>query len=73
VSSSRVGPITVALEGVETTTAAATRVLSDGSVEDASSVTKGDFQVTLTGGGDDAAPVTGTMTVEVRSETRRLS
>lgn len=73
VSSSRVGAITVALEGVETTTASATRVVSDGSVRDASSLTKGDFQVTLTGpGGDEAAPVTGTMTVEVRSETRRL-
>ncbi|MEA2686153.1 MAG: hypothetical protein QOE93_1348, partial [Actinomycetota bacterium] len=46
---------------------------SDGSVQAASSLTKGDFQVTLTGpGGDDAAPVTGTMTVEVRAETRRL-
>ena len=73
VSSSQVGNITVALEGVETTTATATRALSDGSVQKASSLTKGDFQVTLTGpGGDDAAPVTGTMTVEIRSETRRL-
>jgi len=73
-SSSRVGFITVALEGVETTNASATRVVSDGSVNSAESLTKGDFQVTLTGpGGDDAAPVTGTMTVEVRSETRRLS
>ncbi|MEA2901719.1 MAG: hypothetical protein QOH36_1606 [Actinomycetota bacterium] len=74
VSSSQVGNITVALEGVETTTATATRALSDGSVQKASSLTKGDFQVTLTGpGGDEAAPVTGTMTVEIRSETRRLS
>ncbi len=74
VSSSQVGNITVALEGVETTTATATRALSDGSVQKASSLTKGDFQVTLTGpGGDDAAPVTGTMTVEIRSETRRLA
>ena len=74
VSSSQVGNITVALEGVETTSATATRALSDGSVQKASSLTKGDFQVTLTGpGGDDAAPVTGTMTVEVRSETRRLA
>jgi hypothetical protein len=73
VSSSKVGAVTVALEGVETTTASATRELADGSVHSASSLTKGDFQVTLTGpGGDDAAPVTGTMTVEVRSETRRL-
>ena len=73
VSSSKVGNITVALEGVETTSASATRALSDGSVQKASSLTKGDFQLTLTGpGGDDAAPVTGTMTVEIRSETRRL-
>ena len=73
VSSSQVGSVTVALEGVETTSASATRALSDGSVYDASSVTKGDFQLTLIGpGGEDAAPVTGTMTVEVRSETRRL-
>ncbi len=74
VSSSQVGNITVALEGVETTSATATRALSDGSVQAASSLTKGDFQVTLTGpGGEDAPPVTGTMTVEIRSETRRLS
>jgi len=74
VSSSKVGQITVALEGVETTTASATRALSDGSVQDAESLTKGDFQVTLIGpGGEDVAPVTGTLTVEVRSETRRLS
>ncbi len=73
VSSSRVGNVTVALEGVETTSASATRALSDGSVQEASSLTKGSFQVTLTGpGGDDAAPVTGTMTVEIHSETRRL-
>jgi len=73
VSSSQVGNVTVAIEGVETTSASATRALSDGSVQAASSLTKGDFQVTLTGpGGDDASPVTGTMTVEVRSETRRL-
>jgi polyisoprenoid-binding protein YceI len=73
VSSSLVGQITVALEGVETTNASATRMLSDGSVKDASSLTKGEFQVTLTGpGGEDAPPVTGTMTVEVQSETRRL-
>ena len=72
VSSSRVGAITVALEGVETTNASATRALSDGSVHTASSLTKGDFQVTLIGPGGEDAPVTGTMTVEVRSETRRL-
>jgi len=73
VSSSQVGNITVALEGVETTNASATRVVSDGSVQSASSLTKGEFQMTLTGpGGDDAAPVTGTLTVEVQSETRRM-
>lgn len=73
VSTSQVGSVTVAIEGVETTSATAKRALSDGSVQEASSLTKGEFQVTLTGpGGDDAAPVTGTMTVEVKSETRRL-
>ena len=64
--------VTVALEGVEVTEATSTRSLSDGAIHDATSITKGTFQLTLTGPGDNALPVTGTSSVEVRSETRRL-
>ncbi|MEA2702979.1 MAG: hypothetical protein QOD63_924 [Actinomycetota bacterium] len=73
VSSSKLGDITVGLEGVEVTEATSTRSLSDGAVHDASATTRGTYQLTLTGPGDNALPVTGTSVVDVRSETHRLS
>jgi len=63
----------VALDGTETTEGTATRDLTDGSVERATTVTQGDFGLVLAPGGDDGGSrVTGTLTIEVRSDTRRL-
>ncbi len=66
VSSSRVGNVTVALEGVETTSASATRAL-DGSVQEASSLTKGSFQQPPPAPAVTTQPREGTMTVEIHS------
>jgi len=64
---------TLGVVGTETTESTATRVLADGAVESASTVTKGDFTLTLTPPGTESGPaLTGTMTIEVRSQTRRL-
>jgi hypothetical protein len=61
----------LALAGVERTTSIASRELADGAVENASSTTNGSYQVTLTPGGQ-GTPVTGTLTIEVQSKTKRL-
>ncbi|MBV8980116.1 MAG: hypothetical protein JO086_04380, partial [Acidimicrobiia bacterium] len=61
----------LALQGVESTLSNATRELADGAVEEASSTTTGNYQVTLTPG-DQGPPVTGTLTIEVRSKTERV-
>jgi len=72
-STTRLGDATLAVEGTETTESTATRALSDGAVESARTVTKGDFRLSLTPPGvESALPLTGTMTVELRSQTRRL-
>ena len=65
---------TVRLEGIETSEGTATRAISDGSVERARTVTRGEFRVTLSPAEPEqiVAPVDGTLTIEVRSETRRL-
>lgn len=63
----------VALDGTETTDGRATRALADGAVETASTVTRGQFAITLAPAGDDqGATVRGTLSIEVRSQTRRL-
>jgi hypothetical protein len=63
----------VALDGIETTDGTATRALVDGAVERATTVTHGQFRLTLGPvGTPGATPVGGTLTLEVRSETRRL-
>jgi hypothetical protein len=59
------------LHGVERTVSTATRELADGAVEEASSTTGGSYQVTLAPGGQ-GTPVSGTLTIEVRSKTKRL-
>ena len=59
------------LDGVERTVSTATRELADGAVEKASSTTGGDYQVTLSPGGQ-GTPVMGTLTIEVQSTTKRL-
>ena len=72
-STTRMGDGTVTLEGVETTESTATRALADGVVEESSSVTRGTFRLVLSPKpGQAAEPVTGTMSVEIRSQTRRL-
>ena len=63
----------LAVDGTETTESTATRALSDGAVETARTVTRGDFRLTLSPPGREVVtPLTGTMTIEVRSQTRRL-
>lgn len=72
-STTKVRGVTVSLEGVETTDSTAVRAVADGSVRSASALTKGDYRITLNGpAGDTSAPLSGTMTVEVRSKIRLL-
>jgi hypothetical protein len=65
---------TVTLTGVEISEGTATRALADGAVERAETETRGEFRVTLTPvqPAELVTPVGGTLTIEVRSETRRL-
>lgn len=64
---------TLSLDGTETTEGTATRTLADGAVERATTVTRGEFRVRLAPSGDEqAVSVDGTLSIEVRSETRRL-
>lgn len=63
----------VALDGTETTEGTATRNIVDGAVERATTVTRADFGLVLAPAGDDrGSRVSGTLTIEVRSDTRRL-
>jgi hypothetical protein len=62
----------LALHGVERTVSTASRELADGAVEVASSTTSGNYEVVLTPAGGQATPVTGTLTIEVKSTTKRL-
>ena len=72
-STTRLRDATLAVEGTETTETTATRALADGAVESARSVTRGDFRLSLTPPGvESAIPITGSMTIELRSQTRRL-
>ena len=71
-STSQVGDAHVTISGTERTESTAMRALADGVVEEADSVTTGTYKLVLTpvtGGG---APVTGTMSVEIRAQTKRL-
>ena len=72
-STTRVGDATVTLSGTETTESTAMRALTDGAVQEASSVTKGTYSLSLSPkAGVRGTPVSGTMSVEIRSQTRRL-
>ena len=62
----------LALHGIERTISNASRELADGAVEEASSTTNGTYEVALTPSGGQATPVTGTLTIEVKSKTKRL-
>jgi len=69
-STSKVGDATVTISGTERTESTATRALADGVVQEASSVTKGSYNLVVSSSA--GSPVTGTMSVEIRSQTRRL-
>jgi hypothetical protein len=71
-STSKVGDATLTISGTETTESTASRALADGVVQDASSVTKGTYQLVLSPAAGAGLPLTGSMTVEIRSQTRRL-
>ncbi len=72
-STSALGGNAVALDGTEVTDGTATRTVADGAVERAATVTLGQFALTLAPAGDDRGTrVGGSLTIEVRSETRRL-
>ena len=65
---------TLALEGVEISDVKSRRALSDGSVLRAESTTRGSFKVRLAPpSGSPGAPIPGTLSVEVRSQTRRVA
>jgi hypothetical protein len=72
-SSAQVRGGTLLLDGTETTDTTATRSLVDGSIEESSSLTHGEFRITLAPPSpDEGGLVTGTLSIEVRSQTRRL-
>lgn len=71
-STSRVGEATVTISGTETTESTATRALADGVVQEANSVTRGTYNLLLSPRPGGGLPVTGTMSVEIRSQTKRL-
>jgi hypothetical protein len=72
-STDPLGEVAQRLEGNQTTRSTVVYDLADGAVLTAESLTTGDFAVTLfPPEGVETPPVRGTLTVEVRSETRRL-
>ncbi len=71
-STSQMGTATVTITGTERTESTAVRALADGVVEEASSVTVGTYNLVLTPVSGGGAPVKGTMSVEIRAQTKRL-
>ncbi|MDQ3898468.1 MAG: hypothetical protein M3326_14700 [Actinomycetota bacterium] len=72
-TTSAVAGAMVTISGTETTESTAARTLTDGAVQTANAVTKGEYTLTLSpAAGPSAMPVAGTMSVEIRSQTRRL-
>lgn len=69
---SRVGDSTVTISGSETTESTATRALADGVVQEATSVTRGTFDVVVSPQPGGGLPVKGTLSVEIRAQTKRL-
>jgi hypothetical protein len=63
---------TVTISGRERTESTANRALADGVVEEATSVTRGTYDLTLSPAVGAGAPVRGSMEVEIRAQTRRL-
>ena len=72
-STIQLGAATATIEGTEVTQSTASRALADGAVQEADSTTTGTFRLVVSPrAGTQGAPVTGTMSVEIRSQTRRL-
>ena len=66
----RTGDTTI--DGEQTTSVSATHALADGAVEKVRATTTGRFHLTISPpSGVDSPPLTGSLTVAVRSETRR--
>ena len=71
-STTQVGGSTATISGTERTESTANRALADGVVEEATSVTRGTYDLVLSPSKGSGAPVRGTMSVEIRAQTRRL-
>ena len=71
-STTRIGDSTVTISGTERSESTAMRALDDGVVEEATSVTRGSYNLILSPTSGSNAPVAGTMVVEIRAQTRRL-
>lgn len=63
---------TVTISGTERTESTANRALADGVVEEASSVTRGTYELVLSPAAGAGAQVRGSMEVEIRAQTKRL-
>lgn len=64
---------TALLRGTENTETVASRSATDGAVQEATSETTGRYEVVLSPPAGEGPPVTGTVSIEVRSETRRVA
>lgn len=71
-STTRLRGATAVLRGTENTETVASRSVTDGAVEEATSETSGRYEVTLSPPGAGGPPITGTVAIEVHSETRRV-
>jgi hypothetical protein len=70
-STAEVGGSTVTISGTERTESTANRALADGVLEEATSVTRGTYDLVLSPAAGSSAQVRGTMLVEIRAQTRR--
>ena len=70
-STTQMGNATVTISGTERTESTASRALADGVVEEATSVTRGAYDLVLSPPGT-GVPVRGSMQIEIRAQTRRL-
>jgi hypothetical protein len=71
-STTEVGGSTATISGTERTESTANRAVTDGVLEEATSVTRGTYDLVLSPAVGSSAPVRGTMLVEIRAQTRRL-
>lgn len=71
-TTTQVGGATVSISGTERTESTGNRALADGVVEEATSVTRGTYDLVMSSPTGAGAPVRGTMSVEIRAQTKRL-